>query len=195
MMKAMITTYAAALVLLTAVNAAGQDMRQNLGRSLFADQKAAAVGDAITILILESTSAVNGAKTATARGSDISVSANLSTGSTADKNIKGGLGTGSRFNGEGTTSNTGSLRAKMAAHVDSVLANGNLLINGSRSITINGEEQILTVSGIVRPSDITADNAVYSFNISDAKIVLQGEGSLTKVQEPGFLTKIFHWLF
>jgi flagellar L-ring protein precursor FlgH len=83
----------------------------------------------------------------------------------------------------------------MAAHVDSVLANGNLVINGSRSITINGEEQTLKISGVVRPSDIMADNSVYSFNISDAKIILQGEGSLTSVQEPGWLTKVFHWLF
>jgi len=182
------------LFLLTGMSFA-QDMRENLSRSLFADQKATQIGDALTILILENTSAVNGAKTSTSRGSDFSVNANLATGSPTDKNIRGGLGTGNQFKGEGTTSNNGSLRAKIAARVDSVLGNGNLVINGSRSITINGEEQILRISGIVRPSDVMADNSVYSFNISDSKIVLQGEGSLTKVQEPGFLTKIFHWLF
>lgn len=183
------------MLLVLAGHSFAQDMRGNLSRSLFADQKANQVGDAVTVLILESTSAINGAKTATSRGSDFSLSANLSTGTGSGTNISGGLGTGNQFKGEGTTSNNGSLKAKIAAHVDSVLANGNLLINGSRSITINGEEQTLRISGVVRPSDIMADNSVYSFNISDAKIVVQGEGSLTKVQEPGFLTKIFHWLF
>lgn len=185
----------AVMLLMGASTAFAQDMRGNLSRSLFSDQKANQIGDAVTVLILESTSAVNDAKTATSRGSDISLSANASTGSSSGTNIGGGIGTGNQFKGEGTTSNRGSLRAKIAAHVDSVLANGNLVINGSRSITINGEEQTLKISGVVRPSDIMADNSVYSFNISDAKIVLQGEGSLTKVQEPGWLTKIFHWLF
>lgn len=185
------------LVVLLALTSAAiaQDMRENLGRSLFADQKANRVGDAVTVLILESTNAVNDAKTATGRKSDISVSANASTGTGSGTDISGGFGTGSDFRGEGTTSNRGSLKAKIAAHVDTVLSNGNLMITGSRSITINGEEQILKISGVVRPSDIMADNAVYSFNISDAKIVVQGEGSLTSVQEPGLLAKIFHWLF
>lgn len=187
--------YIVVALLLTAGQAFTQDMRENLSRSLFSDQKANRVGDAVTVLILESTSAVNDAKTATARNSDISLSASMSTGSGSGTNMGGGLGTGNQFKGEGTTSNHGSLSAKIAAHIDSVLTNGNLVINGSRSITINGEEQTLKISGIVRPSDIMADNSVYSFNISDAKIVVQGEGSLTKVQEPGFLTKIFHWLF
>lgn len=185
----------AAMLLLLAGQTSAQDMRENLSRSLFSDQKANSIGDAVTVLILESTSAVNDAKTATSRGSDISLSTNMSTGSGSGVNIGAGIGTGNQFKGEGSTSNRGSLRAKIAAHIDSVLANGNLVINGSRSITINGEEQILKISGIVRPSDIMADNSVYSFNISDAKIMVQGEGSLTKVQEPGFLTKIFHWLF
>lgn len=175
-------------------SAFAQDMRGNLNRSLFADQKANQVGDAVTVLIMESTTAVNDAKTETSRGSDISLSANLP-GSGTTTNISGGVGTGNQFKGEGSTSNRGSVRSKISAQVDSVLANGNLVIKGSRSITINGEEQTLRISGVVRPSDIMADNAVYSFNIADANIVLQGDGSLTKVQEPGWITKIFHWLF
>lgn len=183
------------MVLMLGSIAHAQDMRDNFNRSLFADQKANRLGDAITVLILESSSAMNDAKTATARNSDISLGAKVSTGTGTGTDISGGVGTGNQFKGEGTTSNRGSVRAKLSAHVDSVLANGNLVINGSRSITINGEEQTIAVSGVVRPSDIMADNTVYSFNISDAKITVQGEGSLTKVQEPGWLTKVFHWLF
>jgi flagellar L-ring protein precursor FlgH len=183
------------LLICVAGLAFGQDMRENFGRSLFADLKAARAGDAITVLILESTSAVNDAKTATSRGTDLGLSANLSTGSGTGTDIGAGIGTDNQFKGEGTTSNRGSVRAKLAAHVDSVLANGNLVISGARSITINGEEQKLQISGIVRPSDISAENSVYSFNISDAKIVVQGDGSLTEVQEPGLITKFLRLLF
>lgn len=175
--------------------AAGQDMRNNLSRSLFADQKAASVGDAITIMIIESSSAVNDARTATSRGSDISLKASASTGSGKGIDVSGGVGTGNQFKGEGLTSNRGSVRATLSAQVDSILPNGNLHIRGSRSITINGEEQTISISGIVRPSDIMADNSVFSHNIADATIIVKGDGSITKVQEPGWLTKIFHWLF
>lgn len=183
------------IITLYACGALAQDMRPNLGRSLFADQKAYRAGDAVTVLIIENSSAVNDAKTATARGSDISLSGDVSISGGTNKSVGAGVGTGSKFNGEGTTSNRGSVRAKISARVDSVLANGNLAISGSRSITINGEEQKILLSGIVRPSDIMADNSVYSFNIADATIVIQGDGSLTRVQEPGWLTKFLHWLF
>ncbi len=183
------------MLMLCAGVVSAQDMRNNLSRSLFADQKANRVGDAVTVLIIESSSAVNDAKTATSRGSDISLSGDVSISGGTGKTVGAGIGTGNKFHGEGTTSNRGSVRAKISAHVDSVLANGNLAISGSRSITINGEEQKILLSGFVRPSDIMADNTVYSFNIANATIVIQGEGSLTKVQEPGWLTKLFHWLF
>ncbi len=182
------------LVLATWATSA-QDMRNNMSRSLFADQKAAQVGDAITIMIIESSSAVNDARTSTSRGSDISLKANASAGTGKSTDVSGGVGTGNQFKGEGLTSNRGSVQARMSAHVDSVLSNGNLRIRGSRSITINGEEQTISVSGIVRPSDIMPDNSVFSHNIADATIVVKGDGSITKVQEPGWLTKIFHWLF
>jgi flagellar L-ring protein FlgH len=188
-------TWLAVLCVLGLTGGLSQDMRDNLSHSLFADQKANRVGDAVTVLILESSSAVNDAKTSTSRASDISLSANVKTSPTSSTDISGGIGTGNQFKGEGSTSNSGSVQAKISAHVDSVLANGNLQINGTRSITINGEEQTISISGVVRPSDIRPDNSVYSFNISDAKIVVKGDGSLTKVQEPGWLTKVFHWLF
>jgi flagellar L-ring protein precursor FlgH len=106
-----------------------------------------------------------------------------------------GIGTGNSFKGEGSTSNTGSLRAKISVRVDSVLANGNLVINGKRTIIVNGEEQVITLSGIVRPSDIQADNSVYSYNISDARIAFEGSGIVSHAQGPGWITKLLHWLF
>ena len=77
----------------------------------------------------------------------------------------------------------------------SVLANGNMRITGNRKISINGEEQTILIHGIVRASDITADNTVLSYNISDAEIVIEGSGLIDNAQKPGWLTKLFHWLF
>jgi flagellar L-ring protein precursor FlgH len=172
-----------------------QDMRGNAGRSLFSDVKAARVGDAVMVLVVENTSAVNDARTATSRGTDVGLGANMSTGSGSGTDISAGIGTDNKFKGEGITSNSGSVRSKISARVDSVFANGNLAISGARSITVNGEEQKLQISGVVRPADVMADNSVFSFNISDARIVVQGDGSVTEVQEPGLITKFLRLLF
>jgi flagellar L-ring protein precursor FlgH len=60
---------------------------------------------------------------------------------------------------------------------------------------VNGEEQRITLSGIVRPPDILADNSVYSYNIAEAHIAFEGNGIVTSAQGPGWITKLLHWLF
>ena len=171
--------------------AGAQDMRENTMRSLFADQKASHVGDAITIIVVETNSASNDAATNSSRSSDLGFSA--STGSTAP-GTSIGLGTSNSFKGQGGTSSKGSVQAKLSARVDSVLPNGNLMINGNRVIIVNGEKQVITISGVVRPSDIQADNSLFSYNISDAHIAFEGDGIVSRAQGPGWITKLLHWL-
>jgi flagellar L-ring protein FlgH len=183
------------LLLGSTVSVYGQDMRQNYNRSLFADQKANHIGDAVTILVVESSSASNDSKTATSRKSDLSLASTASTGGKSLLDVGAAVGTGNAFQGSGATQTNGSIRAKISARVDSLFGNGDLWISGNRTISINGEDQIISISGIVRPSDIQADNSVYSFNISDAIIVFKGKGMMNDSQEPGWLTKFFHWIF
>jgi flagellar L-ring protein precursor FlgH len=171
-----------------------QDLRENVGRSLFSDQKANRPGDAVTVLVIEESSASNDAKTTSSRESNISFSGSMKTSSSPGTELGGGLGLGNHFAGQGATATRGSVKAKISARVDSVLPNGNLMINGNRTITVNGEEQVIRLSGIVRPSDIQADNSVYSFNVSDAVIVFEGNGIVSRAQGPGWLTKLLHWL-
>ncbi|MDP3580358.1 MAG: flagellar basal body L-ring protein FlgH, partial [Ignavibacteria bacterium] len=59
----------------------------------------------------------------------------------------------------------------------------------------NGEEQVVLIKGVIRQSDINADNSVYSHNISEAEISFEGSGLIDSAQTPGWLTKLFHWLF
>jgi flagellar L-ring protein precursor FlgH len=169
--------------------------QESIHRSLFADEKARRVGDIITIIIQESSSAANDAKSSAIRESDISLSGS---GSVNGKALPGGsvsIGTGNKFSGEGATSSRGSVRARISARVDSVASNGNLFISGVKTITINGEDQIIKIFGLVRPSDIQADNTVNSSNIADATVVFEGSGMIDRAQGPGWLTKLFHWLF
>lgn len=183
----------AVLVLTASVQA--QNMRQNANLSLFSDNKANLKGDAITILVVESTQASNNSETTAGRKSDLSLGASGAVGTKALPNVDLGLKTGNDFSGQGSTQTNGTIRTKISATVDTVLANGNLVIRGSKKISINGEDQIVNIKGVVRPADIMADNSVLSYNISDAEISFEGNGIINNAQKPGWLTKFFHWLF
>jgi flagellar L-ring protein precursor FlgH len=183
------------ILFLFTLTLSAQDMRKNSFASLFSDEKANRVGDAITIVVIESSQATNDARTSTSRDSQIG--ANFS-GDAMGETLPGGsldLGTTSDFDGRGGTSSSGMFKTKISATIDTVYANGNLRITGQRRISINGEEQLITIKGIVRTSDIQADNSVLSYNISEAELVLEGSGMIDRVQSPGWVTKFFHWLF
>lgn len=183
------------IILLYASFLSAQDMRRNSFSSLFSDEKANKVGDAITIVVVESSQATNDARTATTRES--AIGADL-TGSLDGTSLPSGaldIGTTNDFDGRGATSSSGMFKTKISATIDTVFGNGNLRITGKRRISINGEEQLITIKGIVRTSDIQADNSVLSYNISEAELVLEGSGMIDRVQSPGWVTKFFHWLF
>ena len=167
--------------------------------SMFADQKARTVGDIVTIKIAESSEATNKASTATDRSSSLSASVdaffNAEKRFPADQpffnpfaKVAGGME--SDFQGNGTTKRSGDLNAYITALVTQVLPNGNLVVTGSREVLINRENQIIQLSGVVRPRDINADNQVLSTYIADARISYSGSGVVNDRQKPGWLTAI-----
>lgn len=172
-----------------------QDMRQNSFQSLFSDFKANKEGDAITIIVVESSQATNEAETSTERGSDLGFNGNNKVGKINIPEISLGLSSKNNFKGTGSTKTSGRVTAKISAMIDTVFSNGNLRIKGSRKILINGEEQTFFIKGIVRSSDIQADNSVLSYNISEAEIIMGGSGIIERSQSPGWITKFLHYLF
>jgi flagellar L-ring protein precursor FlgH len=191
----MLKLFVTFIILFAAVTILPQDMRQNSFQSLFSDQKANRVGDAITILVVESSQASNDAQTSTSKKSDLGFNAAGSVGSSSIPKTDIGIGSNNDFTGSGSTKTTGMIQTKISATIDSVLPNGNLVIKGSRRISINGEEQTFSIKGVVRSSDIMADNSVLSYNISEAEIVMEGSGMINNAQKPGWLTRFFHWIF
>lgn len=172
-----------------------QEMRKNAAYSLFSDEKAARVGDAITIVVVESSIATNNAETKSGRETNLGFDLSGQFDKTKLPSGNLDLGSGNDFKGSGSTKTSGVIQTKISATIDSVLANGNLIIRGSKKITINGEEQLISIKGIVRTSDVRADNSVLSYNISDAEITFEGNGIVSDAQSPGLLTKFLRMLF
>ncbi|MGC8594335.1 MAG: flagellar basal body L-ring protein FlgH [Candidatus Kryptoniota bacterium] len=182
-------------ILLSIPVGADCQVMQNPSASMFSDYKASKVGDAVTVIVIEDNSASKDASTNTSRQSSISGSGSGTYGTRSLPSVGAQIGTGNDFKGSGSTSEKGSVRAVLSARVVKVDQYGNLQIEGSRLISINGQDQMIRLSGIIRPSDILSDNTIYSTYISDAKIVFEGSGSIDRAQSPGWLTRIFHWLF
>ncbi len=174
---------------------AAQDFKKYKQYSLFTDEKAAKVGDILTVLVQESSRALNNAKTSAGRESDLGLSFSGSMQDTKLPSVDGKIGTNNDFGGKGSTEANGLVSTRISAVVDTIYANGNLHIVGYKKISINGEEQIIKLTGIVKPTDITGNNTVASYNIADAEISIEGSGMIDRMQSPGWLTKLFHWLF
>lgn len=185
----------ALLISSVAVLGQPQGFRQNSSYSLFSDYKALNIGDAVTVLVIEQSSATNSTAITSGRSSELGLNLSGELSGSALPGADVNLGTDNNFKGGGTANAGGMVQTKIAATIDSVLSNGNLRISGTRKIVINGEEQVVRIKGIVRPSDVMPNNSVYSFNISDAEIVFEGSGMINDQTEPGWLTKVFHWLF
>lgn len=166
--------------------------------SMFQDIKARRVGDILTITVSEVSKASKSASTNTNRDKSMSGSMSFGGMTAGNKTVLdpvefGGYdGTfGSGFKGAGSTSKADSMTAYMTATVVDVLPNGNLLIRGSRWTKVNNEMQQMVLEGVVRPNDITRNNAVLSQNIADAKIFFEGKGPVTRQQKPGWLLQFF----
>jgi len=183
---------------------------------MFIDTKARNVGDIVTVRIEESAKATNKANTETERTSNLEAGIQKLFGLEdwwqtevldniggswpkidpfGNPSIQGNLK--SDFEGDGETSRSGSLDAFITCRVLEVMPNGNLKIVGTREVMVNYENQMIILSGIIRPRDIAEDNVIRSTFVSDAKIAYSGSGVVNDRQRPGWLSNLMNtvWPF
>ncbi len=159
----------------------------------FRDLKAYRVGDIVTIAVRESTSAVSQATTDSTKTADFSSGATGLFGLEKGISELSGLVDASRdseFQGEARTTRSNVLTTSVTARVVEAFPNGNLLLEGNREVLINGERQIVTVRGVIRPSDISPTNVVASTSLAEMEIQVEGRGIVSRAQKPGILYKI-----
>jgi len=165
-------------------------------QSLFTDHRARQIGDIVTILVVEYSSAKSEANSKNTKNTERGA---VVTGGGRTQaympmfGLKGQMK--NSYDNDAETSRKGSLTGKITATITDITANGNLIIKGERQVIVNGENEKMTVSGVIRPEDIRSDNTILSVNIGDAQISYQGKGMVEKGQKPGFITRFLGWLF
>ncbi|HMB31702.1 MAG TPA: flagellar basal body L-ring protein FlgH [Desulfohalobiaceae bacterium] len=163
---------------------------------LFAENKARNIGDIVTVVISEQASASKEANTATNRES--SVSAGIPNFFGLESDVVSQMNPSNLvnadfnndFSGSGETTREETLSATLTTQVIDVLPTNNLRIQGSKTVRVNNETQIIQLTGIVRPSDITANNLVDSKYVLNAQIDYTGDGVVSAKQEPGWLMQV-----
>jgi flagellar L-ring protein precursor FlgH len=161
---------------------------------LAADQRARRVDDIVTIVVQESASAVSSGATQTARKSSAQNSITALAGvtrATGPWANLANLGGQTTLDGQGTTSRTTTLTTTVSARVTHVLRNGNLVLEGSKNVGINSENQVITVRGVIRPIDLNTANIVQSERLAQMEIQVNGKGVVADaVRRPNFLYRM-----
>src|SRR3982074_3419056 len=167
---------------------------RNGSRAFFKDQRAARIGDILTVTVNITDKANIANETQRSRSSkeDSGITdfagSKLLTGSAAQV-LPGRLLTTdstASTDGKGSVNRQEALQTNVAAVVTQLLPNGNLVVEGKQEIRVNFEIRELIVAGIVRPEDIQSDNTIDSSKIAQARIAYGGRGQITDIQQPRY---------
>ncbi len=182
-------------------------------RAFFKDQRAARVGDIVTVVVnIADKATANNASNRTRATTETAgltnllgaeVSGNGTSSGSLIENVFRGATPGALVNGTSTSSYAGAgkiqrdetVTSQIAAIVTQVLPNGNLVVQGRQEVRVNYEVRELLISGVVRPEDITATNTVEHTKIAEARISYGGRGQLSDVQQPRYGTQLFDIIF
>ncbi|GAB4361503.1 MAG: flagellar basal body L-ring protein FlgH [Deltaproteobacteria bacterium] len=174
--------------------------------AFFADRRARTVNDVVTVTVDESAKASKEANTSLGREStaDLGISAFFGLEkSLASRNgnldpaglVKADGSTS--FDGSGKTSREETLSTTVTAVVRELLPNGNMVIEARRQISVNGENQVMVLHGVIRPEDVDGNNSVPSSRVAQARIEYFGEGVISERQTPGWMARLIErfWPF
>ena len=195
------TKYLVLFVMATAGNVSAESLWRNAGDeagSLFIDTKARQVGDIVTIVIQESASVSKAKDSELKKSSDTEFNLELFRLFGLENRLHSGE-TGEwpavkwdserNFKGEADNSSTEQFSKTMSAVVKEVLPNGNLLIEGVSDVVTDEDITTVTVTGIIRPIDISPLNTILSHSIANARINYQAKGPLKQNTKKGWLNR------
>lgn len=168
------------------------DATEGTSYGIFADRKSRNVGDTLTIVISEKTTATqtksrkNGKSGSTKLNAGVGILDFVSAASAS---------TSDSWKADGSAKDTSNFSGNIAVTVVEVQPNGNMIVEGTQSIWQNKDEHKITLRGVVRRDDVTYDNTVPSTKLADATVRFDGKGPLNAKQRQGILTQIFNILF
>jgi flagellar L-ring protein precursor FlgH len=165
-------------------------------RTFLRDQRAASVGDLVTVLvsIQDEADMANSTNRNRDNSESMGIPNLLGLESSYGRLFPSGFdpskmvsaGSTSDVTGAGTLKRSEQINLRVAATVSQVLPNGNLVVVGRQQVRVNQELRDLQVGGIIRPQDIGSDNTVKHDRLAEARIAYGGRGTISDVQRPRY---------
>lgn len=156
-------------------------------RGLFEDQRAKRVGDIVTIILDERTASKKSTETSLSKENETSVGGITVHGLALEQALEGER----EFSGSADADQSNSLQGNITVTVADVLPNGALFVRGEKWITLTNGDELIRVSGLVRPADISPNNTVVSTKLADSRITYSGRGELADTGRMGWLARLF----
>lgn len=173
--------------------------------TFFKDQRAANVGDIITVMIeiKDKAELDNETERTRASGEDAQIPSILGYEGSLHEILPDAIDptdlinatSTSRSKGSGTIDREEKIKVKLAALITQMLPNGNMVIHGRQEVLVNFEKRILEIDGVIRPQDISVSNTINYDQIAEARIVYGGQGQITDVQQPRYGQQLYDVIF
>ncbi len=161
---------------------------------LYIGNRARAVGDPLTILLVESTSTTKAAGSNTDRKGGFTLTP-PATGPFSFLSPDALSASGdSSFKGQGKATQSNSLSGQLSVTIAEVRPNGTALVRGEKRMNLSQGEEWIQFSGIVRLSDVDEDSRILSSRVADARIIYSGKGSIQRAGREGWLSRFFNML-
>jgi flagellar L-ring protein precursor FlgH len=158
---------------------------------LYTGTRARAVGDALTILLVESTTAAKTVGSKSAKTGGVSLTPPKAGPFSFNPDVAS-ASSNSTFAGSGNASQTSSLSSTLSVTIAEVRANGTALVRGQKRMLLSQGNEWVQISGIVRLIDIDQNNTILSSQVADARIEYSGKGALQQASKQGWLGRIFN---
>lgn len=165
-------------------------------RAFFRDQRAGRVGDILTVVVTINDQAqiANETKRSRANADTMGASNLFGFESKLNQILPSAETPSSLLNTNSSLSNDGKgsvarqeqIDLRIAAEIIQVLPNGNLVVQGKQQVGVNYDLRELTISGVIRPQDISSSNTITYDQIAEARIEYGGRGSIQEVQQPRY---------
>ena len=159
--------------------------------ALTSGNRASRVGDVLTVMLVERTSASKSNSAGTSRNGTVGLTppttGPLSLINPTDINMGGDQS----FTGKGNAAQSNALSGEISVTVAAVYPNGTMLVKGEKRITLNRGDEHVQFSGLVRTTDVSTDNRVLSSRVADAKIRYTGKGEIARASQQGWLQRFF----
>lgn len=153
--------------------------------------RAGAVGDIVTIQLVERTAATKSNAAGTQRDGNVGLTPPATGPLSLFDPSDIAMGGGQQFKGKGDASQSNALSGEVSVTIAAVYPNGTMLVRGEKLLTLNRGDERVQISGIIRAIDISPDNRVLSTRVADANIRYVGKGEIARASQQGWLQRFF----